>query len=150
MHTATSQEHATDTFPTGAPERRRFLVADDDPDARALVVHALRADGAHVVEASGGLELLEWGELVAWGQKRERFDAIVSDILMPDCSALDVLARIPTLAHKAPVILMTAFNDELTRTKAYDLGAALVLNKPLHPTDLLALVRAVVRRSTVS
>jgi DNA-binding response OmpR family regulator len=129
-----------------AAERRRFLVADDDPDARALVGAILRRDGAYVVEASDGLELLEWGEMLALASEGKLFDAIVSDIRMPNYSALDVLTKLPVLGRKTPVILMSAFNDEPTMGRAYALGAALVVGKPFHPGDMRALVRAVLRR----
>jgi CheY-like chemotaxis protein len=148
MHSPTNPEPSIAPASADAGEPRRFLVVDDDPDARALVAHTLRRDGAYVVEACGGLELMEWAERLACGAARTAFDAIVSDIRMPGYSALDVLTKLPTLGRKAPVVLMSAFDDPEARARAYDLGAALVLNKPLYPDDLRALLRAVVRHSS--
>jgi CheY-like chemotaxis protein len=130
-----------------AAPQRRFLVADDDPDARAHLAHVLRTDGACVVEVSGGLELLSWGAILSGKSEGRLFDAIVSDIRMPDCSALEVLTKLPDLGRKAPVVLISAYDDEPTRDEAYALGAALVLRKPFHPTDLRAILRSVVRYS---
>ena len=147
METMTSEQHpGGEAGPEKrqASRRRRFLVAEDDPEMRALIVYVLRQDGADVLEAKGGSELLEWAELTARTSRRDLFDAIISDIQMPDLTALDVLSKVPRMAVHTPVILVTAFGDKETRLKAYDLGAAMVLRKPLDLDDLRALVRGTV------
>jgi len=134
--------------PKTASESRkpRFLVVDDDPEMRALIAYTLRRDGAEIVEATRGIDLLEWVELTVSNSKRDVFDGIFSDIQMPDFSALHVLSRVPSAPRLTPVVLVTAFGDELTREKAYALGAEMVLDKPLHPDDLRALARSLAGR----
>jgi DNA-binding response OmpR family regulator len=126
-----------------SPNRRRYLVAEDDPDVRAFLAEVLRQDGGEVTEAEDGAELLAWAELSV-GECR-LFDAIISDIQMPGLTALDVMRRVRTMT-RTPVILVTAFADREIRAEAYDLGAEIVVSKPLHPRDLRAFARAVTRR----
>jgi CheY-like chemotaxis protein len=125
-------------------EVRRYLVAEDDAPLRRLIVAKLRQDGAEVVEAIGGADLLEWAERAARSPDRD-FDAIVTDIQMPELTALDVLRKVPAVSRRVPVILVTAFAEKGVREEAYDLGAAAVLPKPLHLDDVYAIVRAVSR-----
>jgi CheY-like chemotaxis protein len=128
------------------PTKPKFLVADDDPQVRALIAYVLRRDGADVVETGRGVELLEWAELAAWTSKRDVFDGIFSDIQMPDVTALDVLRKVPSIPRITPVVLVTAFGDEETRRTAYALGAEMVLSKPVNPDDLRALARSLAGR----
>lgn len=113
---------------------------------RALLASILRQDGAEIVEAGRGIDLLEWAELMVWASERERFDAIISDVQMPDLSALDVLSKVPRMPRITPVVLVTAFGDEATRQKAYALGVEMVLSKPVRPDDLRALARSLAGR----
>jgi DNA-binding response OmpR family regulator len=115
---------------------------------RDLIVAALRQDGAEIVEATGGVDLLEWAELVACSPDRHVFDAIISDIQMPDLTALDVLRKVPGVTRSSPVILITAFGDKMVSDDAYNLGARVLLRKPLQIGDLRAVVRSVVRFTT--
>ena len=141
-----AKERATPGLPAGRTSQgRRYLVAEDDPALRRLLVTQLRQDGAEVVEASGGADLLDWAERAARSPDREIFDAIVSDIQMPVLTALDVLRKVPAVARCTPVILITAFGEQLVCDEAYHLGAAAVLRKPLHLGDVHAIVRGVSR-----
>jgi two-component system OmpR family response regulator len=141
-----ANERTTPCLPAGRTRQgRRYLVAEDDPALRRLLVTQLRQDGAEVVEATGGADLLDWAERAVRSPDREVFDAIVSDIQMPDLTALDVLRKVPAVARSTPVILITAFGEQLVRDEAYDLGAAAVLRKPLHLADVHAIVRGVSR-----
>jgi CheY-like chemotaxis protein len=124
---------------------RRLLLAEDDADLRRLIARSLQKDGAEVVEIADGTDLRTWAELIARGSHGEFFDAIISDIQMPHTTALDVLGDVPQLLRRAPVILVTAFGTEDVCDKAYDLGAAAIVRKPVDPGDLCALVRSVVR-----
>jgi CheY-like chemotaxis protein len=128
-----------------APRRRRVLVVEDDAEMRGLLAAVLKKDGADVVEGNDGEELLHWAERVGSQPRRQVFDAIVSDIQMPDLTALDVLRRVPRMSRSAPLILITAFGDKRTSEEAYQLGAEMVLRKPVHLEDFRAIMRSVVR-----
>lgn len=132
---------------TVSPSRkRRYLVVDDDPQMRALVAYALRRDGAEIVEAGGGIDLLKWAELTTLAS-HGFFDAIIADICMPDLNAIEVLSKVPSITRKTPVILMTAFRDERAKQRAYDLGVEMVISKPFDPISIRAFARAVSRHS---
>jgi CheY-like chemotaxis protein len=121
----------------GTPANARILVAEDDPDLRAMMVLALEQAGFEVVEVSDGAELIERmaGSLEADGSL-DRFDVIVSDICMPGYTALDVLAAAQRLLVRTPILLVTAIVDWQLRERALRLGAAEVLFKPVDPEAL--------------
>jgi two-component system, response regulator, stage 0 sporulation protein F len=122
------------------PATQRILVADDDPDMRALVASALRQGGYDVVEAGNGMEAIDHIAPTVW-TKRDGFKAIVSDVRMPALTGLDLLAALRCTRLETPVILMTAFGDEEVRTEAHSLGATAVLDKPFNLDELHAAVQ---------
>jgi CheY-like chemotaxis protein len=129
-----------------APMRKRVLVAEDDIDLRRLVSWALRRDGHEVVEARDGVQLLI--ESPAWSG--ERVDLILADVRMPDMTALEAVAALRFRDRRTPVVLMTAFGDEQTRTEARALGVRMVLAKPIQVDRLCAVVRRVLSGGRVS
>ena len=122
------------------PTKQRILVADDDPDMRALVASVLRRGGYDVVEACSGMEAIDHIAPTVW-LKRDGFTAIVSDVCMPDLTGLDLLAALRCTRLETPVILMTAFGDEEVRAEARSLGATAVLDKPFNLDELHAAVQ---------
>lgn len=120
----------------------RVVVVEDDADMRNLVSWVLRDDGFEVVEAEDGVGLLRCLQTSIWSEGRARIDAIVSDIQMPDLTALEVMRSVPQRDAAAPVVLITAYGPSRARTKAEALGAVAVLEKPL---DWDALREAVTR-----
>jgi CheY-like chemotaxis protein len=114
----------------------RILLAEDDPDMRRLVATVLRRDGYQVVAVSGGVSMLR--------RMPEDFDAILSDIQMPDLTALEVLKALRCREIATPVVLMTAYGNEVARHEASALGAFAVLDKPLDWNALRTTVRQAV------
>ena len=122
------------------PTKQRILLADDDPDMRALVASILRRDGYDVVEACSFMEAIDHIARTVW-TKRDGFKAIVSDVCMPGLTGLDLLAVLYCARLDIPVILITAFGDEEVRAEARSLGATAVLDKPFNLDALHAAVR---------
>ena len=115
----------------------RILVAEDDPDLRALISLALSQAGFDVDEAADGAGLLErMASSLEDDGTLDHYDVIVSDIQMPNFTALDVLAGAQRLVTRTPMLLITAFDDRRTRERALQLGAAGVLLKPVSMDDL--------------
>jgi CheY-like chemotaxis protein len=109
----------------------RIMVAEDDAAMRDLVVEALSQDGYAVSSVADGAALFDQlGELEA-----APFDLIISDIRMPVCDGLSVVATLRTRQCTTPVILMTAFGDAAARESATRLNAVL-LDKPFELDDL--------------
>jgi CheY-like chemotaxis protein len=114
----------------------RILLAEDDAEMRRLVADALRGDGHEVAEATdGGRLLVDIATRLKAGDGDGSLDLIVSDIRMPICTGLQILAALREAHWRTPVILMTAFGDAATRRHAESL-AALLLDKPFDMDDL--------------
>ncbi|MFI5273754.1 MAG: response regulator transcription factor [Ktedonobacterales bacterium] len=118
---------------------KRILVADDEVALRDFISRNLRARGYTVVEASNGLEALALWET-------ESPHLIVLDIMMPRMDGLEVCKRIRERST-VPIIALTALDAEHDKVAALDLGADDYLTKPFGVEELLARVRASLRRT---
>ena len=127
-----------------AVKRTRVLVAEDEDDFRGFVVAALRADGYDVIEAKNGEEMLE---LITPPVLFSPPDAIVADIWMPGLDGLAVTADLRGSGWTTPIILMTANASEKVRTRARELRADALFQKPFELHDLRRDLRALVVRS---
>lgn len=125
----------------------RILVAEDDDEMRQLIVEALSRDGYDVREAVDGGRLLV--EITAQLQNPEtEVDLIITDIRMPVCTGFDIIKGLRDAHCDTPVIVMTAFGDDRTRTQAAELDAIL-FDKPFTLDDLrTAIVNLVPRDHT--
>jgi len=103
------------------------VVAEDQPEMRELIAELFRQEGYAVTEAPDGAALLELLEDPLHPQIPA---LIVTDLWMPGCSGLEVLARLRRFDWSTRVIVITAFADETAHLEARRLGAALVLDKP--------------------
>jgi two-component system KDP operon response regulator KdpE len=117
----------------------RILIAEDEASLRDFISRNLRVRGFGVLEAINGLEAL-----ALWEQ--ERPDLLILDIMMPRLDGLEVCRRVREHAT-VPIIVLTALDSESDRVLALDLGADDYLTKPFGVEELLARVRAVLRRS---
>jgi len=117
----------------------RVLVIDDDARLQDLVGAYLQQNEVHVTRATdgrSGLTLLD----------ANVFDAVLLDVMMPGMDGLEVCRRI-RLKSSIPVIMLTAKGDETDRVVGLELGADDYVAKPFSPRELLARLRAVLRRS---
>ncbi len=123
--------------------RPRVLIAEDDNEMRRLLLKVLRADGYAAVECRDGIELFGHLEAFVGRQADLDFDAIISDILMPGPTGLEILEALHDRTGFPPVILITAFGDKATHARAEKAGAAAVLDKPFGIDELLAKVHEI-------
>ena len=124
-----------------ALRRTRVLVAEDDDEMRALLVTHLQRRGLEVVAVSSGSELMRKLRHAARDDDFNRpYDAIISDVRMPQRTGLDVLAEFRTQSWATPFFLITAFGEEWIHREADRLGAR-VFDKPF---DLTRMADAVV------
>ena len=117
----------------------KILFADDDPLTRDAVRAILEAEGHQVIEASDGI------------QADERFsklrpDLVLLDIMMPGASGYEVCRRIRRIDSKVPVMFLSAKSEEIDVVLGLELGADDFLRKPFGKHELLARIRAVLRR----
>ena len=118
-----------------------ILVVDDDREIRDLLARFLRKHGFRVDSAADGREM--WRQL-----DNGRFDLVVLDLMLPGEDGLSLCRRLRAQAGPAtPVIMLTAIGEEMDRIIGLEMGADDYLAKPFNPRELLARIRAVLRRS---
>jgi len=117
----------------------RILLIEDDPRLGEMVKNYLGAAGYDVAVAAKGM-----AGIALHG--REAFDAIVLDLMLPDMDGLEVCRRIRTHAD-IPILMLTARGDAMDRVVGLELGADDYLPKPFEPRELLARLRAILRRA---
>jgi len=119
---------------------RKILVVDDDRKTVDLVRLYLEKDGYQVLPAYDGQQALELA-------RHKLPDLLVLDLMLPKIDGLD-LCRILRAETQVPIILLTARTTESDKLLGLDLGADDYVTKPFSPRELLARVRAVLRRAT--
>ena len=119
-------------------ERQRVLVADDDPLIQRLVRTHLDRAGFRVLTAADGEEALD---VAAADQP----DLIVLDLMLPKLDGFEVCKRIREFSL-VPVVMLTARGEQVDKLRGFEAGADDYLTKPFAPPELLARVRAVLRR----
>ncbi|MDB6025394.1 MAG: histidine kinase [Verrucomicrobiales bacterium] len=117
----------------------RLLVVEDEEDLRNGLEQALREEGYAVDVAPDGKEGLYKAE--AWD-----YDAIVLDVMLPEMDGWEILSRLRK-KKKTPVLMLTARDGVRDRIKGLDLGADDYLVKPFNLAELIARVRALIRRA---
>ena len=116
----------------------RILVVDDDPHIREVVQFALYKEGFDTLEAGDGAQALE--RFAA-----NRPDLIVLDITMPELDGTEVCRRIRQTS-RTPIIFLSSRDDEIDRVLGLELGGDDYITKPFSPRELVARVKAVLRR----
>jgi two-component system KDP operon response regulator KdpE len=120
----------------------RILIADDEPQIRRALSVALRGHGYEVETAADGEEAL--ARLASWSP-----DALVLDLVMPKRDGLEVLREVRTWSD-LPIIVLSARGQESDKVLALDQGADDYLTKPFGIDELLARLRAMLRRITAT
>ncbi len=117
----------------------QILVVDDEPPLRAAIRRALALEGHAVTEAASGEEAISL-------LQGARVDAILLDVLMPGIDGLEVCRRLRAADDATPVLMLTARETVSDRVAGLDAGADDYLVKPFALEELLARVRALLRR----
>jgi len=121
---------------------REVLVVEDEPDIRRLVVLHLERDGFRCRTATSGSDALR-------EVKTAVPDLVVLDLMLPELDGLEVCRRLrgDTSTASVPIIMLTAKSDEVDRIVGLEVGADDYVGKPFSPKELVARVRAVLRRA---
>ncbi|WP_182086458.1 response regulator transcription factor [Aureimonas sp. ME7] len=117
----------------------RLLLVDDDAEIRALLGRYLEAQGFRIRLATSLHECEQ--ALIEGG-----IDLVVLDVMLPDGSGLDLCRRLRGERPGLPVILLTALKEDIDRIVGLEIGADDYLGKPFNPRELVARIRAVLRR----
>ena len=121
-------------------EKTALLLADDDPAVTDSLVPFLERAGFQVLIAGDGVSALEKAQL-------QHPDLLLLDVLMPRMDGREVLRRLRRAKDWTPTILLTRVGESSERAMALEEGADDYLNKPFDPHELLARIRAVLRRA---
>ena len=124
-----------------APMPQRVLVADDDRAIRESLARALELEGYETVPAVDGVESLT-------RIRQESFDALVLDVMMPGVDGLAVCRVLRADGDRTPVLMLTARQETADRVAGLDAGADDYLPKPFELDELLARLRALLRRAS--
>jgi DNA-binding response OmpR family regulator len=119
-----------------------ILVAEDDRDIADLIAHYVERSGWTPHTVSSGDEALA-------SARRQPFDLVVLDVMLPGMSGLEVCRalRADTATSTIPIIMVTARAEETDRIIGLDIGADDYLAKPFSPNELVARIRALMRRT---
>ncbi|WP_411562446.1 two-component system response regulator OmpR [Pseudomonas shirazensis] len=123
-------------------EGDKILIVDDDPGLSSLLERFFTSKG-YRTRAVPNVEQMD--RLLA----REVFNLVVLDLMLPGEDGLSACRRLRAANNQIPIIMLTAKGDELSRIKGLELGADDYLAKPFNPDELMARVKAVLRRQSV-
>ena len=122
----------------------RVLIVEDEPDIRDLLAHHLERDGYQVAKSRDGADALRQ-------VKNSSPDLVLLDLMLPEMSGLEVCRRLrqDPATSALPIVMLTAKGEEVDRILGLELGADDYIVKPFSPKEVVARVRAVLRRSGV-
>jgi two-component system, OmpR family, response regulator len=121
------------------PDRPRILVIEDDAEIRSLVEDYLQRQGFRVDVGDGGAALDRFRSMI--GEP----DLIVLDIMLPGEDGLSLCRRIRA-SSRVPILMLTARTEDVDRIVGLEMGADDYLGKPFNPRELVARIRAILRR----
>lgn len=118
----------------------RILIVDDEPSMREGLSDNLIFEGYKTELAANGIQALE-------KINNQSFDLVVLDVMMPEMSGFDVCKQIRQDGNQVPVILLTAKGEEIDKVLGLELGADDYITKPFSLRELIARIKAILRRS---
>ncbi|CAH0534652.1 Transcriptional regulatory protein OmpR [Vibrio stylophorae] len=127
---------------TQAQENHKILVVDDDMRLRSLLERYLSEQGFQVRSVANAEQM---DRLLG----RETFHLMVLDLMLPGEDGLSICRRLRHAGNMLPILMLTAKGDEIDRIVGLEVGADDYLPKPFNPRELLARIRAVLRRQVV-
>jgi two-component system, OmpR family, response regulator CpxR len=118
----------------------KLLLADDDARLSELIKEYFNGEGYEVIHAWNGREAIEL-------MNQASPDVVILDVMMPELDGFETLKQI-RVKSKIPVIMLTAKGDDIDRILGLEMGADDYLSKPFNPRELLARIKAILRRSS--
>src|SRR5512135_1604683 len=121
---------------------RNVLVVDDEADLVELVSYNLRKEGFAVDSASDGEEALS-------RIRKKKYDLLILDLMLPGLQGMELcmILRNDPKTSRLPIIMLTAKGEELDKVLGLEMGADDYMTKPFSPRELVARVKAVLRRA---
>ena len=123
-------------------EKKTILIVDDEQKIVDLLVHNLKREGYNTIEANDGVTAVEMA-------KEQRPDLILLDIMLPRLDGLSVCKKIKNI-YNVPILMVTAKDDELDKIVGLELGADDYITKPFSVREVVARVKANLRKVEVN
>lgn len=118
---------------------RKVLVVDDEPAIATLLEYNLKQANYEVQVVNDGLQAFEAG-------RTNQYDVILLDLMLPGMDGIDVTKKLRQEKVKTPIIIITAKGDEFDKVLGLEIGADDYITKPFSPREVLARMKAVMRR----
>lgn len=112
----------------------KILIADDEPIMLKTIALKLKKDGHDILTTDNGREALEIIE-------RDKPDLVITDIMMPYASGLEIVGKVKQAGNKIPIIVLSAMGQENVVLEAFNLGADDFISKPFSPNELSVRVK---------
>jgi DNA-binding response OmpR family regulator len=122
---------------------KKILIVDDEEEIRYLIRDFLVKDNFEAELASNGSEALE-----KLAEKNSMFDLVILDIMMPGLDGLEVI-KIIRKTSNIPVIFLTSKSEEIDKVLGLEIGADDYITKPFNPREMVARIKAILRRTEV-
>lgn len=120
----------------------KILIVDDDPHIRELVKHLLQVEGFDTYEASDGVEALSKLETI-------KVDMVILDVMMPNMDGWQLCRQLRE-HFDLPLLMLTAKGETMQKVKGFELGTDDYLVKPFEPLELVARVKALLKRYKIA
>ena len=120
-------------------QNRKILIVDDEENIREVIKEYSTLEGYEIKEADSGVKALEL-------LNSEKFDLMILDIMMPIMDGFTLLNNIPK-EKRIPTIILSARDDEIDKLEGFDRGIDDYLCKPFSPRELMARVKAILKRT---
>ncbi|MDA8083319.1 MAG: response regulator [Nitrospiraceae bacterium] len=123
-------------------DAKKVLVVDDEPDIAELVSYNLKKEGYSVSTSADGEEALD-------RIRKGNFDFVVLDLMLPGIPGIEIcrILRSEPKTRNLPVLMLTAKGDEVDKVLGLEMGADDYMSKPFSPRELVARIKAVLRRT---
>jgi DNA-binding response OmpR family regulator len=123
-------------------DKQTILIVDDEPNILHLVKMYLERDNFRTMVVGDGLMAIETIQ-------KTKPDLVILDVMLPKMDGFDLCRRLRSEGNQVPIIMVTARDDDIDKILGLELGADDYLTKPFNPRELVARVRAVLRRDAV-
>lgn len=118
----------------------RLLLIDDDTQLTEMLVEYLQPESMSITAVASGTQGLRHA-------LQEEYDLILLDVMLPGLSGFDVLRQLRESGLQTPILMLTARGDDVDRIVGLEMGADDYLPKPFNPRELLARIKAILRRA---
>lgn len=121
----------------------KILLVEDDFDLNTITTSHLKSEGFYVESVFNGIDALNKFD-------NEKFDLILSDIMMPLCDGFELARQVRKYNTEIPIIFMTARDDKMSKQFGYDLGIDDYITKPFDLDELVMKIKAIARRLKIA